>query len=402
MRRVVITGVGLVCALGDRPSLVHDALSAGRRGLEPSTLLANEASGYLVGEVQDFDARRYFGARNLRPLSRTGRLAAVAAELALADSGWPVERRAATEVGLVLGTMFGSAGTIGEFDRRAMREGPEYASPLDFANTVISAPAGQVAIWHHLRGMNSTISTGLASGLHAIGYAWQLIRDGRAATLLAGGAEELCFESFLGFRRAGLLCGPGGEGPRPFDRRRSGCALGEGAGFLVLEAADAAAARGAPGVGRVEGFGATYEPRPSAEPAKGPFALTLAIERALSGTPGDISAVMASASGDRFLDHREGVAIREALGARAAYVPVTTIKGHLGEPQGAGGALQAIVTLESLRAKSLPPIGGLEQLEEGLGLDVVIGQPRKLTSSRALVTSVAREGNACALVLAAD
>src|SRR5207245_2109785 len=101
-------------------------------------------------------------------------LSAVAAELALADSGWSVARRREHELGVILGTMFGSVRTIGEFDRRAQQSGPEYASPLDFSNTVLNAAAGQIAIWHNLRGVNSTIATGAASGLHAIGYGAQL------------------------------------------------------------------------------------------------------------------------------------------------------------------------------------------------------------------------------------
>src|SRR5262249_19598300 len=150
---------------------------------------------------------------------------------------------------------FCSVRTIGEFDRRAQKEGPEYASPLDFSNTVINAAAGQVAIWHSLRGVNSTIAAGAAAGLHAIGYATRLIRTGRAPALVAGGAEELCFESFLGFLNAGLLTREDAPGAHvPFDARRSGCALGEGAAFLVLEDEAYASARGARIVGRIDGF----------------------------------------------------------------------------------------------------------------------------------------------------
>jgi 3-oxoacyl-[acyl-carrier-protein] synthase II len=400
---VVITGAGLVCAVGDKPAGVHEALCGGRTGFGPSAILAEQAGKYRVAEIRDFAPRDYLGPRNLRPLDRTGQLAAVAAELALADAGWPVAERDRQEVGLVLGTTFCSVRTIGEFDRRAMRDGPEYASPLDFANTVINAAAGQVAIWHHLRGLNSTISTGAVSGLHAIGYASQMIRAGRATRLLAGGAEELCFESFLGFLRTNLLCGFGDtEWPRPFDKRRAGCILGEGAGFVMLEAQDAAAARGARVLGRVDGFGAAYDSREAMTHADGANALTFAIGRAFEpGGRDEIDAVMSSGSGHVMLDAREATAIRDALGPRASNVPVTSIKGHVGETQGAGGALQTILLLESLRTKKLPPIAGLEQPEASFGLDFVTGAPRAVNGRRALATAVAREGNACALVVSA-
>src|SRR6185436_16931218 len=125
------------------------------------------------------------------------------------------ERRVEREVGLVLGTMYCSVHTISEFDRRCLQHRPSHASPMDFANSVINAAAGQPAISHRMRGVNSTVSAGEASGLLAIASAADLIRGGRAAALLAGGAEELCYESYLAFHRAGRLAGPGGH-PVPF------------------------------------------------------------------------------------------------------------------------------------------------------------------------------------------
>lgn len=401
MSGVVITGVGLLCAVGDKPPEVHQALCERRTGIGASTLFPEQAGAHGVGEVRDFAPRTYLGPKNLRPLDRTGQLAAVAAELALADGGWTPDQRDGREIGLVLGTTFCSVRTIGEFDRRAMREGPEYASPLDFANTVISAAAGQVAIWHRLRGVNSTISTGAASGLHAIGYAAQLIRAGRATALIAGGAEELCFESYMGFLRAGLLC-PADDpiGARPFDVNRSGCVLGEGAGFLVLEAEETALHRGARVIGRIEGFGAAYDSRLAMEQSHGANALTHAIQCALGTTgPEPIAAVMASAGGSRVLDAREAIGIRDAF--RGARVPVTTIKGHIGETQGASGALQTIMALESLRSRRLPPIAGLEHPDASFDLDFVTGSPRPLEATHALITAIAREGNCCALTIAA-
>src|SRR5262249_36934227 len=151
------------------------------------------------------------GKGNIRPLDRTSQLVAAAAGLALEDSGGAAEMRRTQDVGLGLGTMVCSVHTISEFDRRAVAAGPTYARAMSFANTVINAAAGQTAIWHRLRGVNSTIASGSSSGLQAIAYAAQLIAGGQGTALLAGGAEELCFESFLAFNRAGLLCGSNHE-----------------------------------------------------------------------------------------------------------------------------------------------------------------------------------------------
>ena len=131
----------------------------------------------------------------------------------------------------MLGTVFCSVKTIAEFDRRGLQLGPSHVSPLDFANSVINAAAGQAAIWHGLRGVNSTISGGEASGLLAIAGGTSQIRGGHADALLAGGAEELCFESFLGHLRAGRLCD---SDPLPFDARRALCP-GRGPALLMLE-----------------------------------------------------------------------------------------------------------------------------------------------------------------------
>src|SRR6185503_2898833 len=142
--RVVITGVGVVSSLGDTSSCLQFSLCSGRRAVKPVELFSTAGLGCpLGGEITSFDAQKYLGRRNLRPLDRTSRMVASAAQLALNDSGWAESMRKQEEVGLVLGTMFCSVHTISEFDRRAVEVGPGYASPMHFSNTVINAAAGQ-------------------------------------------------------------------------------------------------------------------------------------------------------------------------------------------------------------------------------------------------------------------
>ncbi|MDX1385687.1 MAG: beta-ketoacyl synthase N-terminal-like domain-containing protein, partial [Thermoanaerobaculia bacterium] len=146
-RRVVVTGCGLLSPLGDTPAAVHAALCGGRDGISEVDLFDTAGLGCTVaGQIRDFDARSYLGSKNLRPLDRTGRLAAAAVGLSLADAGWSEQARGDREIGLVLGTMYGGVHTIAEFDRRAVEAGPNYARPMDFANSVINAAAGQAAI----------------------------------------------------------------------------------------------------------------------------------------------------------------------------------------------------------------------------------------------------------------
>jgi 3-oxoacyl-[acyl-carrier-protein] synthase II len=399
-RPVVITGAGAISAVADSPAKLHAELCAGRSGLKVVELFSTEGIGcHQAGEIRPFEPRDYLGERNLRPIDRTSRLLLSAAQRALDESGWTPELRAGREIGLVLGTVFCSVKTISEFDRRNLQLGPSYASPFDFANSVINAAAGQAAIWHGLRGLNSTISAGEVSGLLAIAYGTQQIRSGRAAALLAGGAEEICYESFLGHQRAGRL---GASRPVPFDARRDGFALAEGAGLLVLEEGEAARARGARVLAEVLGHGSTFDPEGTEEGAA--LALARAIRIALedAGTgPEAVDALSAGASGSLAGDRAEAAAIAEVFGARAGELPVTAVKSMLGEALGASGGFQAVALLGTLNTGTLPGILGLETTEAGFPLTGASAAARQVAVRRALLTAFSTDGHACAVVLGA-
>ncbi|HEV7505283.1 MAG TPA: beta-ketoacyl synthase N-terminal-like domain-containing protein [Thermoanaerobaculia bacterium] len=404
-RSVVITGAGCLSCLADSPVGLHAALCAGQSGLKAIELFPTEGIGCLqAGEIRPFDAQSYLPDRNLRPIDRTSRLLLVAAGQALSASGWPVEsaERCDDEIGLVLGTTFCSVRTIAEFDRRNLQLGPSYASPLDFANSVINAAAGQTAIWYGLRGLNSTISAGESSGLAAVGYAAEQIRGGRAAALLAGGAEELCFESFFGHYQAGRLCG---EFPIPFDSRRDGFALAEGAALVMLEDAAAASERGAPVLAEVLGHGSGFDPLGTEASAVRAVAraVRLALEDAGLGA-GDVDALSAGANGSVDGDRWEALGVAAALGARAADLPVTAVKSMLGEALGASGGLQIVALLGTFGLQGngvLPGILGLEGTGADFPLPAAGPAARQVRVRRALATSLSADGHAWAVMLGA-
>lgn len=405
-RHVVITGAGVVSPLGTTPAALHAALWEGKSGLRPVGLFATDGlSTRLGGEVAGFDPKDFLGNANYRPLDRTGRLATVATQLALDASGWSAELRAERELGLVLGTMFGSVHTISEFDRRAQIAGPIYAKPLDFANTVINAAAGQTAIWHDLRGINSTLAGGPSAGLQALAYAAELIRIGRADALLAGGADELCFESFHGYHQAGLLALPKSgepERPVPFDARRGGFALAEGAALVVLEEAGAARARGARVLAEVLGHGNRFDPSRGTDTQSAVRAVAGAIRVALADAgqgPPALDAVSASASGSPRGDRHEAHGIAAALGEEARRLPIMAVKAHLGEALGASGAFQTVALLEAMRTGRLPGIRGLEELEPDFPLAGATAAGHQLELRRGLLVAQGLDGNVCALVL---
>ncbi len=407
-RRVVITGTGIISPLGDSRDALERALCAGETALKPvQTFEATGIEPPLAGEIADFDPATYLGPRNLRPFDRTSGLLTSAARLALDDSGWTAELLSEHESGLVVGTMFCSAHTISQFDIRALKEGPSRASPLDFANTVISAAAGQAAIWHKLWGVNSTISAGSNSSLRAIAYATDLIRSGRAKVVLAGGVEELCYETFYGFYKSGVLCNsPGRDEPRsvPFDRCRNGFFLAEGVALLMLEEAEFAAERDATVLAEIKGHGSAFDwqsrSRPDGNSELCSSSIARAIQIALGDaglTAADVQAVSASANGSR-VDAAEATALVDTFKGQAAGLQVTAIKGMLGETLGAGSVMQTVGIVESIKGRTLPGIAGLEEAE-GIPAGWLSETPREVIIDNALVNSVGLDGNCSSLVI---
>jgi len=332
-------------------------------------------------------------------------MATASCGLALQSSTLETDAGALPDLSLVMGTMFGGMHTIAEFDRTAIVSGPASVSPMTFANTVINAAAGQTAIWHHLRGANSTIASGSVSGISAIGHAADWINEGRSTVVLAGGADEFSIESFCGFARAGLLCGDRdcAELPVPFDQGRNGFALGEGAGFLVLEDLAYAERRGARVVAEVKGYGTAFDISRGRDPNLAVRAIARAIKAAIgrSGMSIDsIDFVSASGNGSITSDYCELSALATVFGERAKELPVTAIKSGTGETLGASGPLQIAVAIETLRNGELPGIIGLAQLPPACPLQNVLPRTRTIDARTALINGVGLDGNCCSLVLA--
>ena len=406
-RHTAITGVGLISPLGDSPSLLFEALCEGRSGLrrEGELVAFKGCRSHIAARLNGYGSEKYLTGRPLRPLDRISQMAAASCGLALQSSSLETDGRALLEVSLVMGTMFGGMHTIGEFDRTAIVSGPASVSPMTFANTVINAAAGQTAIWHHLRGANSTVASGSVSGISAVGHAADWITDGKSKVVLAGGADEISIESFCGFGRAGLLCADRdcAEVPVPFDQRRNGFALGEGAGFLVLEDLAYAERRGATVAAEVKGYGAAFDVSQGKDPNLAVRAIVRAIRTAIgkSGISVDsIDFVSASANGSITGDCCELSALATVFGERAKDLPVTAIKSGTGETLGASGPLQIAVAIETLKSRELPGIIGLEELPPACPLQNLLARTRTIDAHTALINGVGLDGNCCSLVLA--
>lgn len=384
--RVVVTGAGVCSPLGTGIDEFADALWSGKSAIVPSVRFPGSA----IAEFGDFNPTPWLGNKGVRVLDRGTRFLCVAAQMALSSTS--LLQDAAGEgdpdLGLVCGTMFGGVHSIAMFDWSGLVEGPSMVSPMEFPNTVINAPAGQAAIKHKLRGVNSTICAGLGSGLHAIHYAAEFLRFGRARCLMAGGMEEVCEEASLGFIKLGISSRTGRT--RPFAADRDGAVPGEGSALWMLERDETALARGTAPRFEICGFGTTNDVRPEGAAA----AVGQALEETGIG-PGDIGCIIAGANGTP-ADAVEARALRCVFGERLGRIPVSAPKAAIGETMGASGAFGAVAAGLALERQEAPPTAEFHSTEFGLQLS---SKSQPFEGEYALIDALSCEGNNAALVI---
>jgi 3-oxoacyl-[acyl-carrier-protein] synthase II len=392
--RIVASGTGVVSSIGieDFAAALYD----GKTGFSPSTILAEEA---LAGEVRDFDPKPWLGKKGIRVLDRCARLLAVACRIALAEAGFEEDQgEGDEELGLVAGTLVGGLSSIVGFDWSGLTDGPSYVNPMAFANTVINAAAGQSAIKHKLRGVNTTISTGQGSGLTAIHYAAHCLRLGRARSLLAGGVDELGQQTYEGMAHNGMLASD--KSVRPFAKDRSGTMPGEAAALFLLETIERASERGRTPMVEVCGYGSAQDAsRKEGLGYPQPELAARAMKAALADAgvqPEEIGGVIASANGSPGGDAGEAQALALVFGDRASQVPVCAPKAALGETLGGAGGVGAIVAALAINKGSLPPTATVSDVEFPLSLSTSC---LPLQGQYVLVNSLGFYGDCAALVM---
>jgi 3-oxoacyl-[acyl-carrier-protein] synthase II len=397
---IVITGAGVASSIGMGIEAFERALYAGQSGIGPSQVFGQVfGDDAVTAEVRDFSPQPWLGNKGIRVLDRLARLVCVSAHMALCGSGLSLAdaSEADPEIGLVCGTMLGSVHSITSFDWSGLIDGPNYVNPMDFPNTVINSAAGQAAIKFKLGGVNSTICGGGASGLYALHYASEFLRLGRARILLAGGAEELSEESFLGFRHNGLASPSGCL--HPFDRKSDGTVLGEASALLVLESAGSARPHGAQPWAEIAGFGSAHDAHSTHGFDLRALGATEAIQMALDSSgiePAQIACIVSAASGSRAGDDMEARALQNVFGERLSAIPACAPKAAVGETLGAAGALGTLVGILALRRQCLPPTPGVDGLSGGVLLS---GREQPVCGEYALVNAFSCDGNNAAMIL---
>ena len=403
-RGIVITGIGVLSPIGIGKDSFWDGLIEGKTGFKQISLFdTSDFNVHIAGEV-DFDPVEFLGKKGLRNLDRSIKLICSSGKLAIDDSHLEITDGNAHSLGVSVGTTFGSLHSISQFDRVGLIEGPRFVNPSHFPNTVLNSPASQVSIHFRIRGFNTTISTGFCASLDAVSYAIDFIRLNRADVVLAGGVEELCEETFLGFHNIGCLSGTDGSDPIscPFDVRMNGVVLSECTAIMVLENEGHAIKRGADILARVMGCGSAFDPS-----AKGDFshtgeglkrAVSLALEDASLDIE-DVDYICACSNSTKWLDRMETGVIKEVFKEHAYKIPVSSIKSMIGESYSASGAASLAAAVGAIRKGFIPPTVNYEETDPECDLDYVPNAARQKEVNTVLVTTADPFGQNTAIVL---
>jgi 3-oxoacyl-(acyl-carrier-protein) synthase len=386
-----ITGLGIASALGTGTSAEHHRLMAKLAdggSMSPTPIKSfdpGDRTDLPIAEVPDFDATKYLGDKGLRTLDRLTKLLVVAARIALADAGLKKDGQWAalgpTAVGVCCSNAYGSLEAITELDRVAVLEDARYINPAKFPNTVSNSASGYVSIWEDLRALNVSVSDGNCGALDAVACADVFLDSGRAEAILTGGGEAMSEALYLAFDKLGVLHGSRGAS--------GGARLGEGAAFFVLEALEAATARGADVLATVNGYGTAFIAPDDDVTLL--FASRVALERAIGQALADagiekenVDLVVSGVAGIARFDDEERAAIETSIGSTC---PVAAPKLVFGETLGSGGALAMAAALAWLGGA--PPACLVSGDAQGATRDI----------EHVLVTSVGYYGNASAVVL---
>ena len=380
-RRVVVTGMGMLTALGNDVATTWAGLVAGRSGVrtieafDPSRLTSR-----IAAEVHDFDASGVLDRKDIRRTDRYIQLGLVATRQAMDQAGLPerLEGELAEATGAILGTGLGGVGTLTEGITTNALRGPDRISPFLVPMGIPNTGSGQVAINFGMLGPNFATVSACATGGHAIGEASEIIRRGDADVMVAGGTEAGIYEPLIGgfcaMRALSTRNDDAAGASRPFDSGRDGFVCGEGAGVLVLEELAHAEGRGATPLAELVGYAATADASHITLPAPGGIGAVRAARRALEKaglSPDDIDHVNAHATSTPEGDKAELQAIRTVFGDRAGDVAVTANKSMVGHTLGAAGAIEAIATIMAMREGCIPPTINLvdpDPFAEGLDL----------------------------------
>jgi 3-oxoacyl-[acyl-carrier-protein] synthase II len=403
-RRVVVTGVGLVSALGIGTEETWEGLLAGRSGIGPITHF--DASGFSVriaGEVKGFDPLRFIDKKDVKKMDVFIQYALAASGFAVADAALEVTKDNAERVGVFIGSGIGGFATIEREHKVLLESGPRRISP--FFAMIINLAAGQVSIRFGAKGPNSATATACSASAHAIGDAMKIIQRGDADAMIAGGTEAAITPMGVGGFAAMRALSTRNEEPerasRPFEKDRDGFVVGEGSGILVLEALETAKARGARIYAELLGYGMTSDAYHMTTPSENADGASRVMSMAIGDAgirPEDVDYINAHGTSTEYNDRTETLAIKRVFGDHARKVAVSSTKSMTGHLLGGAGGLEAGITVLALRDQKMPPTMNYETPDPECDLDYVPNVARSGRVEHALSNSFGFGGTNAALL----
>lgn len=407
LRRVVITGMGVLTPIGNDAGTFWGSLATGRSGIgRITTFDPAEFPSQIAGELKDFDPSLHLDRKQLKRMDRFCQIGVVAAKQAVADSGLDPERENLERVGVYASSGIGGLKTIEDQHRIMLEKGPSRVSPLLVPMMIINLLPGHISMIYGFKGPNLSVVTACATATHSIGEALLALRAGMADVIVAGGAEasitQLGLAGFCSMKALSTRNDEPERSSRPFDRDRDGFVMAEGAGMLVLEELEHARRRSARIYGELVGYGATGDAYHLTAPAPDGAGAALCMKMALATAgvnPSEVDYINAHGTSTELNDRFETMAIKTVFGTDAGRIPVSSTKSMHGHLLGAAGAVEAAVCLLAMEHRLIPPTINYEFPEEGMDLDYVPNRPREAEIDIAVSNSFGFGGHNGTLVL---
>lgn len=406
-RRVVITGVGLVSAVGLDTHSTWKSLLAGVSGVAPITLFdASQHSTRIAAEVKGFDPLNWVEKKDVKKMDRFIQFAVAASDMAVKDAGLAIEGATAERVGVYIGSGIGGFATIEREHEALLKGGPRKISPFFIPAAIVNLASGWVSIRTGAKGPNSATCTACTTGAHALGDSFRLIQRGDADAMIAGGSEAaitpLGVGGFAAMRALSTRNDAPEKASRPFDRDRDGFVIGEGAGVLVLEELERAKARGARIYAELVGYGMSgdaFHITAPCEDGDGAVRVMQATLKDAAVAPEAVGYVNVHGTSTPVGDRIEVMAFKKVFGEHARKLAISSTKSMTGHALGAAGGIEAGITALAIREEMLPPTINQENPDPECDLDCVPNTARKARIEYALSNSFGFGGTNGALLL---
>jgi 3-oxoacyl-[acyl-carrier-protein] synthase II len=407
-RRVVVTGVGLVCALGIGTDDTWKNLIAGKSGIGRITHFdTTDFDCKIAGEVKNFDPFQWIEKKELKKMGRFIQLALAGADFAVKMAAWKPEHSDLDEVGVYVASGIGGFDIIEREHIKLMQGGPGKISPFFIPSAIVNLASGHISIRYGARGPNSATATACSASAHAIGDSFKIVERGAAEMMICGGTEATITPMGIGGFAAMRALSTRNDEPekasRPFDAGRDGFVVGEGAGILVIESLEHATKRNAPILAEIVGYGMSgdaYHITQPAENGDGAFRVMRAAIKDAKLTPDDIGYINAHGTSTPIGDAIESTAMKRLFGERAAkkQLAISSTKSMTGHLLGGAGGLEAGISVLALRDQILPPTINQDVPDPQCDLDYVPNAARKATVDYALSNSFGFGGTNAALI----